>query len=66
MAGLIAKLFAKLDRTPPSDPKELADIIMALTAGLSLQGTSMQGSLRKGFGTEAILLVLGVDRVEAG
>ncbi len=62
MAGLVTKLFAKLDRIPPSDPKALADIIMALTTGLSLQGTSMEGPLRKGFVTEAILLVLGLDR----
>ena len=27
MAGLVIKLFAKLDRIPPSDPKDLADII---------------------------------------
>ena len=64
MAGLVTKLFAKLDRIPPSDPKDLADIIMALTTGLSLQGTSMQGALRKGFVTEAILLVLGLDHIE--
>jgi AcrR family transcriptional regulator len=63
MAGLVTKLFAKLDLIPPSDPKDLADIIMALTTGLSLQGTSMQGPLRKGFVTEAILLVLGLDRL---
>jgi AcrR family transcriptional regulator len=59
MAGLVAKLFAKLDRIPPSDPKNLADIIMALITGLSLQGTSMQG--RKRSVPEAILLVLGLD-----
>jgi TetR/AcrR family transcriptional regulator, transcriptional repressor of aconitase len=64
MAGLVAKLFARLDRTPPSDPKDLADIIMALTTGLSLQGTSMQGLPRKGFVTEAILLVLGLDSMD--
>jgi AcrR family transcriptional regulator len=64
MAGLITKLFAKLDRTPPSQPKDLADIIMALTTGLSLQRTSVQGPLRKGFLTGAILLVLGVDVIE--
>jgi AcrR family transcriptional regulator len=64
MAGLVVKLFAKLDRIPPSDPKDLADIIMALTTGLSLQGTSMQGPVRKGFVTEAILLVLGLDRLQ--
>jgi AcrR family transcriptional regulator len=64
MAGLVTKLFARLDRIPPSDPKKLADIIMALTTGLSLQGTSMQGPLRKGFVTEAILLVLGLDPIE--
>lgn len=64
MAGLVAKLFAKLGRIPPSDPKDLADIIMALTTGLSLQGTSVQGPLRKGFVTEAILLVLGLDSIE--
>ncbi len=63
MAGLVTKLFAKLDRIPPSDPKDLADIIMALTTGLSLQRTSMQGPPRKGFVTEAILLVLGLDRL---
>jgi TetR/AcrR family transcriptional regulator, transcriptional repressor of aconitase len=61
MAGLVTKLFAKLGRIPPSDPKDLADIIMALTTGLSLQGTSLQGPPRKGFLTEAILLVLGLD-----
>jgi AcrR family transcriptional regulator len=66
MAGLVAKLFAKLDRTPPSAPKDLADIIMAVTTGLSLQGTSVQGPLRKGFVTEAILLVLGLDPIEGG
>lgn len=64
MAGLVAKLFAKLNRTPPSDPKNLADIIMALTTGLSLQGISTQGPRRKGFPTEAILLVLGLDRLQ--
>jgi TetR/AcrR family transcriptional regulator, transcriptional repressor of aconitase len=64
MAGLVTKLFAKLGRVPPSDPKDLADIIMALTTGLSLQGTSMQGSARKGVVTEAILLVLGLDRLQ--
>ena len=63
MAGLVIKLFAKLDRIPPSDPKDLADIIMALTTGLSLQGTSMQGPLRKGFLRKAILLVLGLDHL---
>ena len=64
MAGLVTKLFAKLDRTPPSDPKDLADIIMALTTGLSLQGTSVQAPLRKGFVTETILLVLGLDQLQ--
>ena len=64
MAGLITKLFAKLDRIPPSQPKDLADIIMALTTGLSLQRTSVQGPLRKGFLTAAILLVLGLDSSE--
>jgi AcrR family transcriptional regulator len=64
MAGLVTKLFAKLDRIPPSDPKDLADIIMALTTGLSLQRTSTQGPLRKGFVTKAILLVLGLDLIE--
>jgi TetR/AcrR family transcriptional regulator, transcriptional repressor of aconitase len=62
MAGLVIKLFAKLGRIPTSDPKDLADIIMALTTGLSLQRTSMQGPLRKGFVTEAILLVLGLEQ----
>ena len=65
MAGLVTKLFAKLDRVPPSDPKALADIIMAMTTGLSLQGSSTQGLPRKGFPTEAILLVLGLDRVQS-
>jgi AcrR family transcriptional regulator len=60
MAGLVSKLFAKLDRVPPSDPSTLADIIMALTSGLSLQGSSTQGIPRKGFPTDAILLVLGL------
>ena len=64
MAGLITKLFARLDRTPPATPKDLADIIMALTTGLSLQKTSVQGPLRKGFLTAAILLVLGLDSIE--
>ncbi len=64
MAGLITKLFAKLDRIPPSEPKDLADIIMALTTGLSLQRTSVQGPLRKGFLTAAILLVLGLEPIE--
>ena len=64
MAGLITKLFAKLDRTPPSMPKDLADIIMALTTGLSLQRTSVQGPLRKGFLTAAIFLVLGLESIE--
>jgi len=63
MAGLVTQLFAKLDRTPPAAPKDLADIIMGLTTGLSLQETSMQGPQRKGFITEAILLVLGLDRL---
>ena len=65
MAGLITRLFAKLGRTPPREPKDLADIIMALTTGLSLQRTSIQGPLRKGFLTAAILRLLGLDRVEA-
>ena len=64
MAGLITKLFARLDRTPPATPKDLADIIMALTTGLSLQRTSVQGPLRKGFLTAAILMVLGLDPIE--
>ena len=64
MAELVTKLFAKLNRIPPSDPKDLADIIMALTTGLSLQRTSVQGPLRKGFVTEAILLVLGLGPIE--
>jgi TetR/AcrR family transcriptional regulator, transcriptional repressor of aconitase len=64
MAGLVTRLFARLDRIPPSDPKDLADIIMALTTGLSLQRTSVQGPLRKGFVTQAILLVLGLDLIE--
>jgi AcrR family transcriptional regulator len=64
MAGLITRLFAKLDRTPPAMPKDLADIIMALTTGLSLQRTSVQGPLRRGFLTAAILLVLGLDPIE--
>src|SRR5580700_10391285 len=64
MAGLVTKLFAKLNRIPPSDPKDFADIIMALTTGLSLQRTSMQGPPRKGFVTKAILLVLGLDLIE--
>lgn len=63
LAGLITKLFAKLDRTPPSSPKDLADIIMGLTTGLSLQRTSVQGPSRKGFVTEGILLVLGLDHL---
>jgi TetR/AcrR family transcriptional regulator, transcriptional repressor of aconitase len=63
MAGLVTKLFAKFKRISPSDPKDLADIIMALTTGLSLQRTSVQGALRKGFVTEAILLVLGLDHL---
>jgi AcrR family transcriptional regulator len=61
LAGLITRLYAKLDRTPPSPPNDLADIIMGLTTDLSLQRTSIQGPLRKGFITEAILLILGVD-----
>ncbi|MGC2400654.1 MAG: hypothetical protein WA510_12755 [Acidobacteriaceae bacterium] len=64
MAGLITKLFAKLNRTPSSAPKDLADIIMALTTGLSLQGASMQGTPHKRFVTEAILLVLGLDHLQ--
>jgi AcrR family transcriptional regulator len=62
MAGLIIKLFARLGRKPPAAPKDLADIIMGVTTGLSLQGTSLHGSRRKGFVTEAILLVLGLER----
>jgi AcrR family transcriptional regulator len=65
MAGLVTMLFAKLNRTPPSAPKDLADIIMALTTGLSLQRTSVQGPLRKGLVTGAILLVLGLEPTEA-
>jgi AcrR family transcriptional regulator len=64
MAGLVTKLFAKLGRIPPSDPKELADIMMAVITGLSLQRTSVQGPLRKGFVTEALLLVLGLGTIE--
>ena len=64
MAGLITKLFVKLDRTPPSEPRDLAEIIMALTTGLSLQRTSVQGPLRKGFLTAAILQVLGLGPSE--
>lgn len=65
MTGLVSMLFAKLNRTPPSAPKDLADIIMALTTGLSLQRTSVQGPLRKGLVTGAILLVLGLEPTEA-
>ena len=65
MAGLVIRLFAKLGRTPPSAPKDLADIIMALTTGLSLQGTSVQAPPRKGVVTGAILLVLGLEPTEA-
>jgi AcrR family transcriptional regulator len=65
MAGLVTMLFTKLGRTPPSAPKDLADIIMALTTGLSLQRTSVQEPLRKGLVTGAILLVLGLDPNEA-
>jgi TetR/AcrR family transcriptional regulator, transcriptional repressor of aconitase len=64
MAGLVAQLFTKLNRTPPSAPTDLADIIMALTTGLSLQGNSMQGPRHKGFVTEAILLVLGLNHLQ--
>lgn len=64
MAGLVTRLFAKLDRIPPSDPKDLADINMELTTGLFLQGTSMQRPIRRGFLSEAILLVLGLDRLQ--
>ena len=64
MAGLVAKLFAKLNRTPPVAPGELADIIMALTTGLTLQRTSTQGHLRKGTVTDAILFVLRLDPIE--
>jgi hypothetical protein len=46
LAGLITKLFAKLGRTPPASPKDLAEIIMGLT-GLSLQRTSVEGPSRK-------------------
>ena len=63
MAELVTKLFAKLDRVPPSDPKNLADIIMALTTGLTLQSISTQGLVRKGFVTDAILLVLRLDLI---
>ena len=61
MAGLVLKLFAKLDRTPPSNPKDLADIMMAVITGLSLQRTSVQSPTRRGFVTEAILMILGLD-----
>ena len=64
MTGLVTRLFAKLDRVPPSDPRNLAEIIMALTTGLSLQRTSTQVVLRRGQVTEAILLVLRLDRIE--
>ena len=64
MAGLVTNLFARLERIPPSDPKNLAEIIMGLTTGLSLQRTSVQGSLRRGLVTEAILLVLRLDLIE--
>jgi TetR/AcrR family transcriptional regulator, transcriptional repressor of aconitase len=64
MAGLVTNLFARLERVPPSDPKNLAEIIMGLTTGLSLQRTSMQGSPRRGLVTEAILLVLRLDLIE--
>jgi TetR/AcrR family transcriptional regulator, transcriptional repressor of aconitase len=64
MAGLVTKLFAKLGRTPPSAPSDLADIIMALTTGLSLQETSVQAPPHKGIVTGAILLVLGLDHFE--
>jgi TetR/AcrR family transcriptional regulator, transcriptional repressor of aconitase len=63
LAGLITKLFAKLDRTPPTSAEDLADILMGLTTGLSLQQTSVQGPLRKAFVTEAFLLVLGLNRL---
>jgi AcrR family transcriptional regulator len=64
MAGLIAKLFTKLDRSPTSDPKYLAEIIMALITGLSLQGTSAKGPPGKKSVPEAILLVLGLDSIK--
>src|ERR1700761_6444112 len=64
MAGLVTRLFINLGRTPPSAPKDLADIIMAVITGLSLQRSSVQGPSRKGFVTEAILLVLGVHPQE--
>ncbi len=65
MAGLVTRLFAKLGQQPRSAPKDLADIIMALTTGLSLQGTSVQEPPRKGRVTGAILLVLGLDHFES-
>jgi len=61
LSGLITKLFAKLDRVSPSSPDDLADIVMGVTTGLALQRTSVQAPLRRGFVTEAILLVLGID-----
>jgi TetR/AcrR family transcriptional regulator, transcriptional repressor of aconitase len=63
LAGLIDKLFVKLGRTPPSPPQDLANILMGMATGLSLQRTSAHGPSRKGFVAEAYLLVLGLEKL---
>ncbi|MHB1599819.1 MAG: TetR/AcrR family transcriptional regulator [Acidimicrobiales bacterium] len=63
LAGLIEKLFAKLGRTPPSTPQDLADILMGMATGLSLQRTSVQEPTRKGFVAKAYFLVLGLEKL---
>lgn len=62
LAGLIAKLFSKLGRTPPSPPRDIADILLGMATGLSLQRTSSHGATRKGFVAEAYFLVLGLEK----
>ena len=65
MAALVTRLFAKLDRTPPADPAELAGMIMALTTGLTLQRSSTPGHLKKNSLADNILFVLRLDRMDA-
>jgi TetR/AcrR family transcriptional regulator, transcriptional repressor of aconitase len=60
LAGLIAKLFLKLGREAPSTPEDLADLLMAMTVGLSLQRVAIPERTRKRLTSEAGLLILGL------
>ncbi|MHB8301968.1 MAG: TetR/AcrR family transcriptional regulator [Acidobacteriaceae bacterium] len=58
LSRLIQDLFTKLGRPLPIDPQGLANVLMAMAVGLSLQRASSRGPLRKGLLGDAILHVL--------